>query len=206
MSGQQAYAPHAEPHPPPPHVGHAPHDHHPHVLPVSTYVAVFVTLLVLTVITVAASRVDLGNANLIIALGIATVKASCVALIFMHLLFDKKFNLVVFASSLIFLSVFIGFTMSDTAWRGYDGRISADGPADVKDPFAETRSQAALKRLYEKPAKGAKEIPIKDWPPEPKTDVGLHEATPGPTGEAQIVDVPAIQDAPGAVRPATKAE
>jgi cytochrome c oxidase subunit 4 len=176
------------------------------VLPLSAYVAVFGTLLFLTFITVAASRVDLGNANLIIALGIATMKALCVALIFMHLLFDKKFNAIVFASSLIFLSVFIGFTMSDTSWRGHDGRSSADGPADVKDPFAETRSQAALKRLYEKP--GAKEVPMSEQVVGAKTDIGLHEPTPVPAGDAVTVDVPSAHDAPGAVHfaPSNKEE
>ena len=189
--------PHAsDPHAPAGH-GSAP-DHHPHVLPVSTYVGVFASLRVLTVITVAASRVDLGNANLLIALSIATVKALFVSLIFMHLLFDKKFNAIVFASSLIFLAVFIGFTMSDTSWRGSDGRSSADGPVDVQNPFGETRSQAALKALYAKPT-GLAVKPM-DMPLGVKSNISLGSPTPTPRGDSMTVDVPARHLLPGAAR------
>ena len=177
------------------HGAHAPGDHHPHVLPLSTYFGVYFTLLILTAITVGVSYVDLGNANLLIAMAVATTKALCVALIFMHLLFDKKFNAIVFSSSLIFLAIFIGFTMADTSFRGLDGRSSADGPADVANPFGGTRSQAALERLYHPPGP---QLP-KDMTVDPKMDIGLHDATATPTGDAVTVDVPARQDAPGAV-------
>jgi cytochrome c oxidase subunit 4 len=173
-------------------------DHHPHVLPVSTYIAVFVTLLILTVITVAASRVDLGNANLLIALSIATVKALCVSLIFMHLLFDKKFNAIVFASSLIFLAVFIGFTMADTGFRGHDGRTSSDGPVDVQNPFGGTRSSMAVQMMYEKPKPGALEVKPMDMPLGVKQDINLYVPTPTPAGDTTTVDVPAVSMAPGA--------
>jgi cytochrome c oxidase subunit 4 len=175
-------------------------DHHPHVLPMSTYFGVFGTLLFLTFITVGASRIDLGAANLFIAMAIATTKALCVALVFMHLLFDKKFNLVVFASSIIFLAIFIGFTLADTGYRGHDGRVAADGPSDIQNPFAETRSQAAMKKLYEKP--GGKEVAMQDRPVGPKSDIGLNDATPLPGGEAVTVDVPKAHLLPGAPREA----
>jgi len=65
--------------------GHGHDDGEPHVLPLSTYFAVWGALVVLTVITVAASRFDFGAANTVIAMFIATVKATLVALFFMHL-------------------------------------------------------------------------------------------------------------------------
>lgn len=186
----------------------APHghgkDHHPHVLPISTYLGVFGTLLFLTVITVGASRVDLGAANLFIAMAIATTKALCVALVFMHLLFDKKFNVIVFASSVIFLAIFIGFTMADTNMRGRDGRSAGDGPADIANPFGETRSQAAMKKLYEKP--GGKEVPMAERSVGAKVDIGLHDASPVPViGDAVSVDVPSLTMLPGAPKAAAPA-
>ena len=55
-------------------------------------VMVFVTLLVLTVITVLASYMDLGHSgNIALALVIATIKASLVGAYFMHLIDEKQF-------------------------------------------------------------------------------------------------------------------
>ena len=64
-----------------------------HVLPLKVYLGVAAALLFLTVVTVAVSVVDFGHLvgmpalNLIVALAIATLKASLVAAIFMHLWF-----------------------------------------------------------------------------------------------------------------------
>jgi cytochrome c oxidase subunit IV len=115
-------------------------DHVPHVLPLKVYFATFGTLLVFTVITVAASYVNLGHTgNLIVALLIATVKASVVALIFMHLFWDHKFHGIIFVSALIFLAVFIGITMSDTQFRGEADSIEGREPVDIRDPFGGER-------------------------------------------------------------------
>ncbi len=75
--------------------------------------------MVLTVITVAVSYIDLGGFNVVIALGIASVKALLVAFFFMQLWWDKKVNFMVFATALIFLSIFLILTMFDTQARGY---------------------------------------------------------------------------------------
>jgi cytochrome c oxidase subunit 4 len=116
--------------------GSADGDHHPHVLPFSMYIATWVTLLVLTVITVGASYLNLGHTgNLIVALLIATIKASVVAMIFMHLKWDHKFHSIIFFSSLIFLAVFIGIVMSDTQFRGELDDMENEHPVDIKDPF-----------------------------------------------------------------------
>lgn len=110
-------------------------DHVPHVLPLKVYIGTWLGLMVFTVITVAASYVDFGDVNLWIALLIATIKASLVALLFMHLRWDERFNSIILVSSLIFLAIFIGFTMSDTENRGRAEPIEHERPANVKDPF-----------------------------------------------------------------------
>jgi cytochrome c oxidase subunit 4 len=119
------------------HSHHSSPDHVPHVTPLATYLKTFGALMVLTVITVGASYVDLGTSvNLAIAILIATVKATVVAAFFMHLIHDSRYNALALISSVVFLLIFVGFTMLDTAARGtYDvGRRGR--PAVVSDPFA----------------------------------------------------------------------
>jgi len=94
-------------------------DHNkPHVIPLKIYLLIGGSLFFLTIITVAASFVDLGNFNIAIALGIASFKASLVALYFMHLRYDNKLFLIVFSTSLFFLAVLITLTIADTLRRG----------------------------------------------------------------------------------------
>ncbi len=81
-----------------------------------TYGAVLAALLVLTVITVGASYIDFGSMNTVVALVIATLKASLVALFFMHLRHDK-FNAIIFCGGLLFLGVFLIWTLFDISNR-----------------------------------------------------------------------------------------
>lgn len=81
-----------------------------------TYAAVLGALLVLTVITVGAAYFDFGSMNTVIALVIASVKASLVALFFMHLKNDK-FNAILFVGGVFFLAVFMIFTLFDVEHR-----------------------------------------------------------------------------------------
>lgn len=91
-------------------------DHHgvAHVVPVPVLLAVFAALMVLTVVTVAATWVDLGAWNLWIAMGIAALKAMLVALYFMHLRYDHPFYALVFVTGLVFLALFISLALLDT--------------------------------------------------------------------------------------------
>ena len=89
--------------------------------PVSTKLlfGVFFGLIALTIITVATSA--LGSAlgmppafAFPLAMVIATMKAFLVCAFFMHMWWDKSFNVLAFLSSLIFVTLFIGMTMMDT--------------------------------------------------------------------------------------------
>jgi cytochrome c oxidase subunit 4 len=74
------------------------------------------TLLLLTILTVLATRIDFGaNINLAIAMVIAVTKATLVVLFFMHLRYDRLFHTVVFVSALCAASLFVGFTLMDTS-------------------------------------------------------------------------------------------
>lgn len=91
--------------------------HSVHILPLRVYLGIGALLLILTLITVAVSFVHLGPYNLVVAMAIASIKASLVALFFMHLLYDNKFYLSIFVASLLFLGVLITLTMFDTMRR-----------------------------------------------------------------------------------------
>jgi len=85
-----------------------------HAVPLGVLAGVFVTLGVLTILTVAVTWVDLGELNVWIALAIATVKASLVVLYFMHLRYDHPFNALVFLIGLLFLALFVSSILVDT--------------------------------------------------------------------------------------------
>jgi cytochrome c oxidase subunit 4 len=66
----------------------------------------------------------LGRAgNLWIALGIATLKATLVALYFMHLRYERPFNAVVLVCALLFVMLFCSLVLMDT--RAYQPDIQA---------------------------------------------------------------------------------
>jgi cytochrome c oxidase subunit 4 len=140
--------------------GHGGHgkDHVPHVLPLTSYLATWITLLVLTVVTVWASYQNFGSWNLIIALLVATTKAIVVAAMFMHLRYDRRFHSIIFSFSLIFLGIFIMFTMYDTETRGKTDAVEGDRPVDVATPFKEGRAEEQLKRKYEGPEGAAQAV------------------------------------------------
>jgi caa(3)-type oxidase subunit IV len=99
--------------------------HHHHVLPVKLGLMIGAGLLILTAITVWSAGFDLGWANFPLAMLIATTKATMVALIFMNLKYDRKENAVIFATSFLFLAIFISFTATDIFFRG---DVAVKGP------------------------------------------------------------------------------
>ncbi|MEJ7603983.1 MAG: cytochrome C oxidase subunit IV family protein [Kofleriaceae bacterium] len=85
-----------------------------HVASVKVLVGTGGTLLLLTLVTVAATRIDLGpSMNLALAMVIAVIKATLVVLFFMHLKYDKLFHSVVFMSAILAAALFVGFTLMD---------------------------------------------------------------------------------------------
>jgi cytochrome c oxidase subunit 4 len=71
-------------------------------------------LLALTAITVTVAHIDLGQANVVLALGIASAKATLVALFFMHLRYEHRFHLVILAGAVIFAIMMVAFIVFDT--------------------------------------------------------------------------------------------
>jgi cytochrome c oxidase subunit 4 len=82
-----------------------------------TGIAVFVALLLLTVVTVLVSYVDLGLWNVVVALLIASAKASLVALFFMHLKGESRLVWGFALFPIVFLSLILIGTLTDTMLR-----------------------------------------------------------------------------------------
>lgn len=102
--------------------GDGKHSSH-HILSFKTGFNVLIALLIGTVITVAAARVDLGMLNFPIAMFIATVKALLVVLFFMGLKYDSNDNRLIFGISFVFFAIFGILTSTDVFFRG-DVKVS----------------------------------------------------------------------------------
>ena len=87
-----------------------------HITGPKTYLAVLLALIVFTIITVWVAQFDFGSLNTIVALLIASIKGTLVALFFMHLRHDK-FSAIIFIGGLLFLAVFLIFTLFDIDTR-----------------------------------------------------------------------------------------
>ena len=85
-----------------------------HIVSVRIYFVIFLTLMVGTALTVWAGFQDFpGKLNVIIALTIASVKATLVILYFMHLRYSARLVWVIFMSALFWLALLFALTFSD---------------------------------------------------------------------------------------------
>jgi cytochrome c oxidase subunit IV len=88
-----------------------------HIVPPKVYVGIFTSLMVLTAATVAAAFVSLGPFNIVIALAIATLKASLVVLYFMHARYSPKRTQLVIICAVFWLAIMLALTLSDYVTR-----------------------------------------------------------------------------------------
>jgi len=147
------------------HAGHG-HDDgavHSHISSQPFYIAIFIGLLFLTVLTVGQSYVDLGKLNLLTVIIIATMKASLVVTFFMHLRHDNRFHALIFVCGLMFIGVFFTYTMNDTEHRGefdpvnnvqFEPRSGLQAPGGYDIPKAEEAQKAAAEQWEEEQKKG----------------------------------------------------
>lgn len=77
-----------------------------------------IALFFLTFVTVAVTWIQIPEPwNVVVAIAIAVVKATIVALFFMNLWWDSKFNVLLFIMSIVFFILLIGITLLDTLYR-----------------------------------------------------------------------------------------
>ena len=75
--------------------------------------------MVLTGLTVFASFLELGDWNIVLALGIATIKATLVMLFFMHLYYSSKLTKITMVAAIFFLFLLLALSMTDYLTRGW---------------------------------------------------------------------------------------
>jgi cytochrome c oxidase subunit IV len=93
-----------------------------HVVPVKTYVGIFLVLMVLTGLTTGVAFIDLHAWNTPVALAIAVVKMVLVVLFFMHVKYSTKLTKMVIIAGFFFLTLLVAFTLADELTRGWSPR------------------------------------------------------------------------------------
>ncbi len=100
-----------------------------HVVPVKTYLGIFVALLALTALTTGVAFVDFGDIhtgiplihviplNTVVALAIAVVKMLLVILFFMHVKYSSGLTKIVVMAGFLFLAILVSFTLADELTR-----------------------------------------------------------------------------------------
>lgn len=92
-----------------------------HVSPISLYITIFLALMVLTGVTVAAAFVNLGQFNFLVAMIIAGFKASLVIWYFMHVKYASKLTKLTVATGLFFLAILLGLFLVDYGSKAFTG-------------------------------------------------------------------------------------
>jgi cytochrome c oxidase subunit IV len=90
-----------------------------HVAPKSMYYMVFGALIVGTLLTVGAAKVDMGPLNNVVMLAIACTKASLVILFFMHVRWSSRLTWVVAMAGFFWLLILFGVGLTDYLTRGW---------------------------------------------------------------------------------------
>ena len=101
-----------------------------HIVSWKIYIAIFLCLMAGTAITVWAAFQNFGPFNIVIALAIATVKATLVVLYFMHARYSPKRTQLVIVCSIFWLAIMLGLTLSDYNTRPHsESRLAPASPA-----------------------------------------------------------------------------
>jgi len=91
-----------------------------HIVYPRVYVAIFLLLIVGTIVTVFVAFLDFpGPLNAIVALTIATIKATFVVLYFMHVRYSGRLVWLVIASALFWMAIMFALTISDYSSRDW---------------------------------------------------------------------------------------
>ncbi len=104
-------------------------EHTEHIVSPKVYAAILAALLVGTVLTVEAAKINLGRWNIVLALTIATIKMSLVILFFMHGKYSPKRTQLVIVAGFFWLAIMLGLTLQD-----YSTRHAEPSRSQISDP------------------------------------------------------------------------
>lgn len=154
--------------------------HGHHLIPIPVLLKVFAALVALTFLTIVTAKfVNLGPLNLPLALLLAISKTTLVVMFFMALKYDNRVNTLVFSMGVIFVLVFLVFTLFDTEFRGDLGNVGSEAISDIEYREEQLRArEPSPERLRLTPG-----------------------ATQDVTGDEQPATAPDVQDSNG--QPAT---
>ncbi len=98
------------------------HDHHEEThahepVGYGTYFMTWFALVFLTAITVTAAGLHLGSTSVLVALIIATIKASTVVYLFMHMKYEDRGLRLLIVVMISFLAIMLGLTFTDILFR-----------------------------------------------------------------------------------------
>jgi cytochrome c oxidase subunit 4 len=106
-----------------------------HIVSPKIYIVIFASLMLGTGITVWAAFQNFRQYNIVIALAIATIKATLVVLYFMHARYSPHRTQLVIVCSVFWLAIMLGLTLSDYNTRPHEtqpgeGRLVQPVPAN----------------------------------------------------------------------------
>ena len=106
-------------------------EHSEHIVSPKIYVAIFLALIVGTGLTVWAAFQNFGQFNIVIALGIASIKATLVVLYFMHARYSPKRTQLVIVCAIFWLAIMLTLTLADYQTRNPRGVVQLASPVAV---------------------------------------------------------------------------
>jgi len=102
-----------------------------HIVSPKIYLVIFLTLMAGTAVTVWAAFQNFGQFNIVIALAVATFKATLVVLYFMHARYSPKRTQLVILCSVFWLAIMLALTLSDYQTR--ERTVSRLAPPAISD-------------------------------------------------------------------------
>jgi cytochrome c oxidase subunit 4 len=104
-----------------------------HIVPVSTYIAIFLALMALTGLTVWAAGQDFGPLNTAVALAIAVTKATLVVLFFMHVKYSMPLVKLAVVAAISWLAIMFVIILADYGSRGWLDPAAKSQPFQIED-------------------------------------------------------------------------
>ena len=108
-----------------------------HIVSPKIYAVIFTALMVGTGITVWAAFQNFGKFNIVIALAIASIKATLVVLYFMHARYSTKRTQLVIVCSVFWLAIMLALTLADYNTRSHEMQ---PGVSQLSTAPSQTRS------------------------------------------------------------------
>ena len=92
-------------------------EHSEHIVSPKVYITIFLALILGTSLTTWAAFQNFGRFNIVIALAIATAKATLVVLFFMHARYGERRTRLVIVCAIFWLAIMLALTLSDYQTR-----------------------------------------------------------------------------------------